>query len=71
MDGSIFTAHDLKCQIRCKSIRRRNVHANRLKFGYLRGLGGNVGTDFQNFYMKQFKASVLTFLKRHLLHIDN
>ncbi len=36
-----------------------SANTNRLdKFGYLRGLTGNVGTDFQNFYMKQFKASV-------------
>ena len=35
------------------------ANTNRLdKFGYLRGLVGNVGTDFQNFYMKQFKASI-------------
>ncbi len=36
-----------------------SANTNRLdKFGYLRGLAGNVGTDFQNFYMKQFKASL-------------
>jgi TonB-dependent receptor len=28
------------------------------KFAYLSGGGGNVGTDFQNFYLKQFKGSI-------------
>jgi outer membrane receptor protein involved in Fe transport len=36
-----------------------SANTNRLdKFAYLRGGVGNVGTDFQNFYMKQFKASI-------------
>ncbi len=36
-----------------------SANTNRLdKFGYLSGGTGNVGTDFQNFYLKQFKASI-------------